>query len=99
MKEENEGSTGVKTRGMLIDKLARLPEDTILDEKSLADIIDVSARTLRRMVLRNELPPSIPLGGHAVWLAGRILQYLNSSAENAEKEALRERQRILQYSP
>lgn len=97
MKKENINDE--KTHGLLIDKLARLPDDTILDEKGLAGIFEVSARTLRRIVKRNELPPSIPLGGHSVWLSGRILNYLNAIAEDAEKDALKKRQKIIQYSP
>lgn len=96
--QEKNNLTMAETHGLLIDKLAKLPEDTILDEKKLAEIIEVSSRTLRRMVQRKELPPSIPLGGHSVWLSGRILNYLNAIAEEAEKAALKERMRIMQYS-
>ena len=85
--------------GMLVDVLARLPDKSILDETRLAGILAVSGRTVRRMVKRGELPPAVPLGGRSVWLAGRVLGYLERQAERAEREAEREARRIAAYSP
>jgi len=88
-----------KKKGLLIDELAQLPEKTILDEGRFADILKITPRTLRRMVQRAELPPPISLGGRSVWLSDRILLYLNSAAEQAEKDAKDQLKRISKYSP
>ncbi|HBC89308.1 MAG TPA: hypothetical protein DCZ94_20395 [Lentisphaeria bacterium] len=86
-------------KGLLVDELAKLPEKTIMDEGKLASILKISTRTLRRLVQRAEIPPPISLGGRSVWLSDRILAYLNTSAEQAEKEALNQIKRISKYSP
>jgi len=85
--------------GLLVDALARLPEKSILDERQLAITLSVSPRTIRRMVSRFELPPPIRLGGHSVWLAGRILQHLENCAERAAREAERRAARIERNLP
>ncbi|MFZ2655697.1 MAG: hypothetical protein WAX69_12270 [Victivallales bacterium] len=86
-------------RGFLVDELAKFPEKTIVDEGKLASILKITPRTLRRMVLRAELPPPISLGGRSIWLSDRILVYLNAAAELAEKESLNQIKRISKYSP
>lgn len=94
-----EQPTAVRQNGILVDELAKLPERSILDEGRLAGILNISSRTLRRMVARGELPPPIPLGGRSVWLSDRLLSYLNSAAEKAEKAVSEEAKRIARYSP
>lgn len=86
-------------KGVLIDGLAKLPEKSILDEGCLAGVLKISTRTLRRMVARAELPPPIALGGRSIWLSDRLLCYLNSAAERAEKAATDESKRISRYLP
>ena len=85
--------------GLLVETLARLPAQSILDEGRLAAVLGVHGRTVRRMVKRGELPPAVPLGGRSVWLAGRVLDYLDRQAERAEREAERAARRIAAYSP
>ncbi|MBI2192446.1 MAG: hypothetical protein HYU36_10735 [Planctomycetes bacterium] len=80
--------------GFLVDALALLPEKTILDEARLAGVFGVTPRTVRRMVDRFELPPSVPLAGRSVWLAGRVLAYLDSKAREAEDEAGRNARKL-----
>lgn len=88
-----------KEKGIIIDDLATLPDKTIMDEGKLADILKITPRTLRRMVRRAEMPPPISLGGRSIWLSDRVLAYLNTAAELAEKEALTQIKRISKYSP
>jgi len=90
--------TGVY-EGLLIDQLARLPEKAILDAARLAGILRVTARTVRRMVLRNELPAPIRLAGRSVWLAGRVLAHIEAAVERAERETERQFRRTQQLSP
>lgn len=66
----------------LTTKLAELPAGSLLDERSLAEVLDVSPRTLRRMVSRFELPPGVKLGARKVWTAGEVLAYLERRAQD-----------------
>jgi hypothetical protein len=65
-----------------------------MDEKALGTALGVTPRTIRRMVRRHELPPGIPLAGKTVWLAGKILSFLDGKLEQAAKEAEREAGRL-----
>ena len=85
--------------GILIDTLARLPEKTILDEARLAHILQVSARTVRRMVMRFELPPSTKLAGRSVWMAGNVLAHIEAGMQRSERDAERYARRIRDLSP
>lgn len=71
----------------IITALATLPEKALLEETAMTRALGVSARTIRRMVDRHELPPPIPLAGRSVWIAGRVFAYLDAQANQAEKEA------------
>jgi predicted DNA-binding transcriptional regulator AlpA len=66
----------------LTTKLADLPAGSLLDERSLADVLSVSPRTLRRMVSRFELPPGVKLGARKLWTAGEVLGYLKRRGED-----------------
>lgn len=99
MKPDEEISDSRDKPGLLVDELSRLPDKTIMDESKLASMLKITPRTLRRMVQRAELPPPISLGGRSIWLSDRVLSYLNTAAELAEKEALNQIKRISKYSP
>ena len=87
--EEPEAIAELECPGTLISALAELPTKAILDEARLAHFLQVSPRTLRRMVARFELPPAITLGGRSMWVVGRILDYIEARAESAERDATR----------
>ena len=72
----------------------RLTPGTILDSKELAATLGVCQRTLKRMITRHELPPGVKLGRRFVWDGGRIKDWLDRRAEEAESEAERELSRI-----
>ena len=80
--------------GVIMRVLAELPERTVLDETRLAHLLHVTPRTVRRMVSRFELPPPVPLGGKSVWMAGRVLDYIDSAAEQRQREAERQARRF-----
>jgi len=71
--------------GTIMTSLANLPKATFLDEFALAGALKVSQRTVRRMVVRREIPPSLRLGGRSVWQVGRVLAWLNARCEQAER--------------
>ena len=70
-------------RGIL-DTLARLPAQAIVDERALATALGITSRTIRRMIGRGELPAPVPLAGRSVWMAGRVLTFLEQKMEKAE---------------
>jgi N-methylhydantoinase B/oxoprolinase/acetone carboxylase alpha subunit len=86
---EVEGKVGSESMGMagVVDVLARMPERAILDEKAMAEAFRVTPRTVRRMVGRYEIPPGVPLAGKTVWMAGKVLSFLESKMEQAESSA------------
>ena len=96
--KEREIPTKTVEKG-LIDSLARLPEKAILDESRLAAALQVTSRTIRRMVDRLELPPPVQLGGRSIWMVGRVLAHIESALETAEREAAKEHRRIGRLSP
>lgn len=79
--------------------LARLPERAILDEGALAEALHVSPRTIRRMVVRFELPPPVRLAGRSAWFAGGVLGYIEGKAERAAKESEKAAAEIRRNSP
>lgn len=85
--------------GRVLTGLADLPPTAILDEAALAAALGCSKRTLRRMASRNEIPPAIRLAGRSSWQAGRVLAWLNSRAERAEREAERAAARMSRNQP
>ena len=78
----------------LTTKLAGLPQGSLLDERSLAEVLEVSPRTLRRMVARFELPPGVKLGARKIWTAGEILGYIERRAEEMASASRRTAARL-----
>lgn len=71
----------------VLTTLANLPPKAILREDAMARIFGVTPRTIRRMVARFEIPPSIILNGRASWFARRVLSWIEGRAEQREREA------------
>ena len=82
----------------IISALAEFPKETLLDESAMGHAFNVCARTIRRMVVRYELPPPIPVAGKSMWIAGRVLAWLEANAERAEKDVMRKIERLSQYN-
>ena len=80
--------------GVVIIKLAQLPERAILDERALAAALGVSKRTVRRMVGRYELPPPISFSGRSAWQVGKVLAWFEARAERAARDAERNARRL-----
>ena len=88
-----------KGAGLLIDGLAKLPDQAMIDEKRLAHLLGLTSRTIRRIVSRFELPPPTRLAGRSIWLAGRVLAHIEAAAERAEQEARHHAEKIRRYNP
>jgi predicted DNA-binding transcriptional regulator AlpA len=65
--------------------LGALPAGALVTEAGLAEMLHLDKRTIRRMVQRGELPPAVRFGGHATWLAGKIIAHFEARAERAER--------------
>ena len=74
--------------------LAEIPDGAMMDLKALADALGICTRTARRAIRRGELPPGIGMGRRRIWTAGRVRAWLDRRADEAEREAERERSRI-----
>ena len=86
----NTSQAGLGQRGLLIEALALLPAMAIIDETRLAAMLNVTPRTVRRMVSRFELPPPVSLGGRSVWVVGRVLSHIDAAAERQQRIAERQ---------
>ncbi len=93
------GQDGTKAGSGEVICLAGLDPDAILDETALAGALGVCVRTLRRMVVRHELPPPFKAAGRSRWFAGRVLEHFKRAAERKEKEAERAAAKIRSISP
>ena len=72
--------------GLVVQELAVLAPQTLLDETALAAALRVHPRTIRRMVMKSEIPPGVPQGNRRLWMAGRVLAHINRRLEDAERE-------------
>lgn len=86
--------SSTENMGSVIDTLARMEARTLLNEIALAHALGVSTRTVRRLVVRNEIPPGVKLGARRVWLAGDVLGHVQRRADKAAREAERTARRI-----
>ncbi len=76
-------------QGRTITALATLPERTLLDECALSAALNLSKRTVRRMVSRHELPPPFRFAGKSTWLTGKVLAHIEARAERQVRDAER----------
>ena len=76
-------NVGAGKEGRVVVRLAELPAQTLLDEHALAEAIGVTARTIRRMARRGELPPGVPFGGRTTWIVGQVLAHVEERAKRA----------------
>ena len=84
------------TTGLGLRSLAECPVGTMLDERGLARALNVSARSIRRMVDRCELPAGVRLGSRKIWLSERVLAFLADRADLATREAKKQAARLRQ---
>jgi predicted DNA-binding transcriptional regulator AlpA len=75
--------------GLCITGLAEMPERTLLDERAMASALHVSPRTIRRMVMRGQLPAGIKLGSRRMWLVGKVTEFLSAESDKSAAEARR----------
>jgi predicted DNA-binding transcriptional regulator AlpA len=82
------GSEGMQAAGpAVITDLADLRADDYVRADYLADVFQVTPRTVRRMVERGELPEPVKLGRRDYWVAGQVREHIAESARRAQAEA------------
>ena len=86
---DERGSDLPEERGLVVS-LALLPEKSLLDEAHLAAALQVSPRTVRRMVGRSQLPPPVQLGGRSFWMVGKVLQHIESALERRQQDEVKD---------
>src|SRR5437764_1224351 len=74
----------------IMSGLAELPEKALVDERALASIFHVSTRTIARWVQSNALPVPARFGAKRVWIAGRILAFIEARVAAAEATSKRQ---------
>lgn len=82
---------------LVINSLARLEPNALLNELALADALGVSTRTVRRWVTKGDLPRPFPMGAHRLWLVSTLLAHFKDRTDQARKEQERELARIRRY--
>jgi len=78
-----------KDEGIIITGLAELPEKSMLDKAALANALKVSKKTIQRMVGRFELPKPMRFRGRAMWMVGKVMDYIEAQAERLNQQAER----------
>ncbi len=91
-------STDTQQEPQAITGLADLPPATLVSPAFLARVLGVTERTLRRPVERSQLPQPLALGTHKYWLAGRIVRWLESRSDIAERETHERARKIREFT-
>lgn len=87
-------STTEHTTNGIIEQLAAMSPDAIIDETALAGIFGRHPVSIKRAIRRGELPPGVRLFGKPSWTVRALLDHLNQRLEAAKKDADRLRRRI-----
>ena len=82
----------------VIAALAEMPADTIIDEAGLSRIFHRHPVSIKRAIVRGELPRGVRLFGKQTWTARAVLDHLSQRLEAAQKDAERLQRRISQLS-
>lgn len=69
-----------ESKGRLITAFKDMNKKTIIDREALANIFQVSKRTVRKMVNRGELPKPMRMAGRVYWIVGVLQKFLYEKA-------------------
>ena len=79
----------------VIPEFADLKPDTIITEGGMARIFRRDRSTVKKMVLRGELPPPCRMAGSNIWTIGAIVRHIEARLEEAGKDM----RRIAKHTP
>lgn len=71
---------------IIYDKLAALDENTLLNEAALAGLLDVHPRTVKRMEENGHIPRHFKLGVNNCWIAGKVIDFFQERAREAQEK-------------
>ena len=84
-------------KSIYITKFGLLPKESFIDKRALSEILNITDRTIRRMVSRYEIPNGILTGGRQMWHVGKLLEYLEERCDEKIKESQKNRKRLEKY--
>ena len=73
----------------IVAALGRLGPGAVVSEEALAKMYNRCRATIKRAVIRGELPRPARMMGELVWTAGALVRHLESRLEHEAKEARR----------
>ena len=82
----------------IIRELGDLPAGAVISEQGLARIFDRHKVSIKRAVVRGELPPSVKLFGEPIWTVRAIQEHLGKRLDQAKKDAEQLQKRFNQLS-
>lgn len=83
----------------IVPALGELGSGAIISESALAKLLNRHPVSIKRAVLRDELPQPVRLLGQSVWTAGVIVQFLEKRLEDAAQDAERQQERLNSLKP
>ena len=95
MNESNENEELSSHPEGILKILGELPQGTIVSESALAKIFNKHPISIKRAVLRGEIPPSARLMGEPSWTVGWIIRHIENRLENAKREFEKNQKRII----
>ena len=89
-----EGREPARAAAGLCLRLDQLGDGAVLSTTGLAERMQVSEVTVKRMIGRGELPPPVPMGRWQVWTAGWVRGWIEMRLESSAQEAQLVRERL-----
>jgi hypothetical protein len=83
----------------IVSELGELGDGAIISESALAKLLSRHPVSIKRAVLRGELPQPIRLLGQSVWTVGVIVKFLEKRLEDAARDNERQKERMISLRP
>lgn len=95
---QNKGARKTKASREKMGSTENIRPEELLSMCGMAKWLGLDKRTIRRMVLRCELPQPIKIGRLRFWKAGRVAAWMDRLAEEGERESERMRRKIQAFA-
>ncbi|MBI2503263.1 MAG: hypothetical protein HYW07_08515 [Candidatus Latescibacteria bacterium] len=83
----------------IIAALGELGPGAIITEGGMAHLFKRHPASIKRAVLRGELPPPTRLLGSSAWTVGAVVRHIEKRLETAAREAERMARKLARLSP
>jgi len=84
-------------KSIYITNFGLLPKESFIDIRALCEILNLTDRTIRRMISRYQIPSGIMIGGRQMWHVGKLLGHLEERCDEKINEARKNRKRLERY--